>query len=308
MVAPKRWVRKRRRRKWRQHCSTCGVQIKPSTWAYCSKICERDRVGEPDGDSMTEDAVERFLVLSRELEQNIPSDQANRIRAELAVMQQEKEQPVAKVVRVTEDGLQQHQAEFWVAPVRREADKFELTMRKSLAAAIRLGDLLVEAKEQLAHGEFGRLFSDHAAPVDGAMPFSASWARRLMAIAESPVLSKRDHGPVLPADLNAVYQLSRLDDDQLDAAIKAGDIHPRMGRDEVRALLPSNDSEEPTEEVMVGKLLEPLRMKLATIAADRPDLFGEVHSRIKAMLRAIKRTLDEDATGQAAVSKAGKGK
>jgi hypothetical protein len=294
MVAPKRWPRKPKRRKWRQHCSTCGKKIEPNTWAYCSKECERNRLGSQDQDPMREDAVDRFLQLDNELP-HAPVHLRAEIKAEMAKLLADREEPVDRPQLAPKDAIPDSQAEFWVAPIRREADRFEMAMRRSLAVAIKLGELLLDAKEKLAHGEFGRLFSDHERPVAGAMTFGIRWAQKLMAIASSPVLTNANRESHLPADLNTVYQMTRLDDDRLDAAIKAGDIHPKMRREDVRGLLPAapEPAGETTEEPdPVEKLLDPFRLRLAAFAADHPELFGQVRSRMKAILRATQQVAE----------------
>lgn len=124
-----------------------------------------------------------------------------------------------------------------IGAVRKAHDAFEKSMRSSLQLAVELGRTLIEAKEQLPHGEFGKLFQDHATPIEGAMPFVSSWARKVMSLAEHDLISNRSHENDLPHDLNQVYQLSCVDADTLKAAIERGEVRPDMTRAETKHLV-----------------------------------------------------------------------
>jgi len=101
--------------------------------------------------------------------------------------------------------------------------------RASVESVIAAGNLIIEAKVALAHGEFESM-------IDGALPFGASTARRLMAIAQDPRISNRAHVHVLPAAWGTLYELTKLDDDQFSARIADGTIRPDLERAEVTAL------------------------------------------------------------------------
>ena len=75
------------------------------------------------------------------------------------------------------------------------------------------GQLLVEAKAALPHGEFELM-------VENDMPFSTRHARRLMAIAKDERLSNRTHVSDLPRDVMALYELTRLQDEDFEQAVK----------------------------------------------------------------------------------------
>ncbi|MBL8755939.1 MAG: DUF3102 domain-containing protein [Planctomycetes bacterium] len=186
---------------------------------------------------------------------------------------------------------------FWIQLLRADSDRFELTMRRSLAAAIRLGKRLLQARDDLPHGEFGRLFAEHEDAVENALTFSSSWARKLMTIAAHPVIAaessgaNRAHDHVLPADLNTVYLLARLPVATLEDAITNGDVSPTMRRADARELLPAPDGEpvEPADpvEVTLGQVLRIVR----GFARDQASQFGGLKSRLLAALRAIEREI-----------------
>src|SRR5262245_13210147 len=77
-----------------------------------------------------------------------------------------------------------------------------------ISAILKTGDLLVEAKIKLEHGEF-------AAMTETDLPFGSRAARMFMAIAVDVrirELVKRNHGSVLPPYWRTLYELTRLDD------------------------------------------------------------------------------------------------
>lgn len=132
--------------------------------------------------------------------------------------------------------IERSDPDYWIPRIQDANAKFEESTRKNLAAAIALGKRLLDAKAALPHGEFGRLFHDHANPADGALPFNSQWARRLMAIAANESIAKRHHDVVLPSDLNAVYELAALPAPELEKAIESGEVTPKTTRAEAKAL------------------------------------------------------------------------
>lgn len=297
------------RTKWRQHCSTCGKQFDaPQTWAYCSKGCEKDRRGlaalEAREDSIDEWLNPTFaerMDLREKLRIAMPWDRvkileqitANEAR-EAKMRESLASSPVAAVEpRLTKPLLQRDTTAFWLPILRRETDRFELSLRKSLQTAIVLGQRLLEAKENLPHGEFGRLFRDHESPVEGALQFSASWARKLMAIGANDAITNRSHANDLPPDIETVYVLSRLPAAEIEAAIERGDVSPGMRRGDARDLLPSSEQEEPEPHDEVARVLDPVQRALRRFATARPSEFSELKARLKAALRAIEREIED---------------
>jgi hypothetical protein len=293
----------RKRTKWRFHCSTCGVPFDgPQTWAYCSKACERERAGFGDAPPMPGYFVERHLDLARRLEVAMPWER-DALRAAMTQLREEGARVAADQVAHSEftappGAPTPDQPVFWTGILRREGDRFELTLRRSLAAAMKLGERLLEAREALPHGEFGRLFADHAMPVENALTFSGSWARRLMSIASCPQLTKREHAPVLPVDLQAVYVLSRAPEPVLEEAFARGAIGPALTRADARRLVVSAEGEAdaPTaaDEVdVIAKILDPIGARLAAFAEAHPSQFGELRARLEAVIRAVAETLQD---------------
>ena len=92
---------------------------------------------------------------------------------------------------------------------------------------------LVEAKNLLAHGEWGKL-TGRAEGETGLLPFSYQTAHKLMSVAEDPRIVA--HGRHLPASWRTTYELTRLSDEEWQKGLETGVICPEMERKDVAAL------------------------------------------------------------------------
>ena len=110
------------------------------------------------------------------------------------------------------------------------ARQITASWRRTIESIIHVGQLLAQAKQALPHGQFQRM-------VETDLPFGPRAARQLMQVARHPALTKRKHASALPASWYTLYQLSRLPEDQLQRAIRAGDVRADMSRAETMALL-----------------------------------------------------------------------
>jgi hypothetical protein len=105
-------------------------------------------------------------------------------------------------------------------------------LSKSAEAIIATGRLLVRAKADLPHGEWGRMFEEKL------IPLSQITAGIFMQIANHRQLSDPVHVQDLPSSWGTLYELTKLPDRALDNAFKEGRITPAMERKEVKALMP----------------------------------------------------------------------
>src|SRR6185437_8713855 len=103
--------------------------------------------------------------------------------------------------------------------------------RSSVEAIIATGRLLIEAKDALAHGAFGVM-------CETQLPFSASTAQRLMAVARYARLSNPAHVQHLPASWGTLYELTKLSDDEFSSALAQNVIRPDMLRGEAELIRP----------------------------------------------------------------------
>src|SRR6202021_3030629 len=98
--------------------------------------------------------------------------------------------------------------------------------RASFEGILETGHLLIAAKEALEHGEFGRM-------IESDLPFKANTAQRLMAISRDEWISNPAHAPLLPPVWSTLYEMTKLDHEQLDKAAADGVIRPEMERREI---------------------------------------------------------------------------
>ncbi len=130
------------------------------------------------------------------------------------------------------------------------AEKITERYQDSVRAILDVGRYLIDAKDELPHGEFGLM-------VDEDLPFSWLTANRFMAIARNPVLSNSSHGKNLPSSWRTLSELARLPDEVLEAALVTGRITPELKRKEIPALIPQEPPRRrPPETSTVQELSE----------------------------------------------------
>src|SRR5215831_2523559 len=117
--------------------------------------------------------------------------------------------------------IHQGDAQTWAARITER-------WRASVESIIETGRLLLEAKATLPHGEFGAM-------CESQLPFGARTAQRLIAIAQDNRLSNINsaHASLLPASWSTLYELTKLSDDEFEAAVKDRKIHEGLERKEV---------------------------------------------------------------------------
>lgn len=96
-------------------------------------------------------------------------------------------------------------------------------------AAQAIGEILIEAKSTLPHGQFEAMVRED-------FGWSPSKARRLMAIAAHPVLADRSHVNDLPASWSTLYELAKHETAEIEVAISIGLVTPKTQRKDVAAI------------------------------------------------------------------------
>lgn len=97
--------------------------------------------------------------------------------------------------------------------------------QEGVEAILDCGQLLVDAKRELPHGDFRRM-------VEELLPFSTRTAQMLMAVARHPWIGNAKHASLLPPHWYTLYELSRLPEDALERAASEGILRPDMDRNE----------------------------------------------------------------------------
>lgn len=105
--------------------------------------------------------------------------------------------------------------------------RIEDAWHKSVASVIEVGKLVKQAKEDL-----GASFS----LLETELPFSSTVAAFLIKISEHPVLSNPAYFNNLPNGYNTLYYLASVEEEELVAKIKSGDINPNFSLANAKAL------------------------------------------------------------------------
>lgn len=100
--------------------------------------------------------------------------------------------------------------------------------RRSVEGILATGALLVEAKQRLPHGEFGRLFNGNADPVSFPVPFTSRTGQRLMSVAAHETLANPTYTSHLPPSWQALAYLATIPAAALTQLIAEGRVHPEL--------------------------------------------------------------------------------
>ena len=124
------------------------------------------------------------------------------------------------------------------------ADLITGEWRKTVEGIILTGQALIDAKAELEHGSFGKMFSDSASPVERPVPFGERAGQMLIAVAER--FSNPNYGSVLPPSWRTLYVLTRPSPDVVDDWIGTGDVHPELQQGQARRLVESLKEQDPS--------------------------------------------------------------
>ena len=106
-------------------------------------------------------------------------------------------------------------AEEWVERINQQ-------VVRSAENLIALGQLFLDAKRALGHGEWQQMFAP------GKLRFHLRWAQRLMQAAKNTALTKATNRSLLPPSLYALTTLARLDPEAIERGIRTGVVVPTM--------------------------------------------------------------------------------
>ena len=173
--------------------------------------------------------------------------------------------------------MKKTKADYWAPRINAE-------WRKSVEGILNAGRQLIAAKEACEHGEFLRMFKGHDKVVSDPVPFTPETAERLMAICNKPSLANAAHAQHLPQSWYTLYELTKLDDEQIVAGIKAGEITPDMTRADASALRadPVGKPEQPPDEEMAAEVKNAVTKFVGKLAT--PEQFLYVRRRLERML------------------------
>ncbi len=116
--------------------------------------------------------------------------------------------------------------------------------RQSVQAIFDTGNLITEAKAALEHGQFRKMCKEQ-------LPFGERTAQRLMAIAADERLANPTHASLLPPSWMTLYEITRLDDANLEQRIADGTIRPDMDRKDISTAV--KQTVRATREFLLGQ-------------------------------------------------------
>lgn len=108
------------------------------------------------------------------------------------------------------------------------ADRIRPHLERAAESLFAVGDELVKAKQELAHGQLGALLAE--------LGMAPRVAQKFMTIARNPVLRNATPGSHLPTGLTVLYELARVPDEDLARAIGAGEVTSSTTRAEAEAI------------------------------------------------------------------------
>ncbi len=130
--------------------------------------------------------------------------------------------------------------------------RFNAAISKSVAGLIEAGNVLLEGKAELNHGQF-------MAWVVQELHWDIRKAEMLMMLARHPILSKSCNYTTLPPSYRSLWNLSQMPKQKLTELLESGKINSSMTIDEVVALRVRNTIKGPQVPSRTPKLRKELR-------------------------------------------------
>lgn len=160
----------------------------------------------------------------------------------------------------------QAQAEI-IPPDRAEwSEKITAAWREGFEAILKTGQMLIDAKADLQHG-------DYIAMISRDLPFGRRTAHRLAAIAADSKISNGTHASHLPPSWMTLYELTRLTPEAFEAKIADGSINPGIERKDVASW--NRVASRERDQLRVQELA-PRPGKYRTIIIDPPWDYGDL--------------------------------
>ena len=110
------------------------------------------------------------------------------------------------------------------------AEMITTTYTNTVDNILAIGRTLIEAKQQIPHGEFIPMIEED-------LPFGRSTADKLMSIARNRILSNAEHVPHLPASWGTLNELAKLPEPLLEEKIDTGEINADTTRADVNQFI-----------------------------------------------------------------------
>jgi N6-adenosine-specific RNA methylase IME4 len=153
------------------------------------------------------------------------------------------------------------------------AERITTAWRKGVEAIIESGRLLLDAKADpsLPHGDFLDM-------IERDLPFGARTAQMLMKIGADPRLANANHASLLPPHWTTLYELTKLTDEQFEAKVAAGEIHPELERRDV--VMADSRERRARREIELGAFQTALPLRRYGVIYADPPWRWEAWSRV----------------------------
>lgn len=106
-------------------------------------------------------------------------------------------------------------------------ESFKFHRGKTVEAAVLTGASLAAAKADLPHGEWGDFLNE--------VDMDHRYARQFMSIGRNQAISNRSNCSDLPTAMRTLYELSRLEPEDIESGIESGAINPNMKISEAKS-------------------------------------------------------------------------
>lgn len=155
--------------------------------------------------------------------------------------------------------------DYWVTKITEQVGK-------SAKSLVVLGQLFIDAKLALKHGEWEQLFQP------GRLRFSIRTAQKLMQVANNVAIAKAKNSALLPPSLDSLTTLARLDPEVVQAGIDDGVIVPDMSIGEVKKFVldqqPAKAEKPFVYDASLKALLKKVGQAMDKVPADQRQKFS----------------------------------
>jgi hypothetical protein len=128
--------------------------------------------------------------------------------------------------------------------VRALTQRFRNALKKSVAGIIEAGQVLIEAKSRIEHGQFtdwvDRELRFGAPHKNHSREANIRQAEMLMLLARNEVISNACHWHAFPPSIRTLYELTQVDKGRLLKLIKKGKVHAGTTREEAIGFQPKS--------------------------------------------------------------------
>lgn len=183
-----------------------------------------------------------------------------------------------------------------VASAQRQAyaERIRGHLIQCVESVLAIGDVLIEAKAKLPHGEFEAMVRED-------LGWTPQTARKFMAIARNEVLANRAHVRDLPPSWGTLSELARVKPAELEQAIAEKRVRPDMTRADTRELvhpglaLQRREEQRHRDEVHREEVRQLLKTKPGEILLEIGYELLEIVDRLESLQLKVRKAIESGA-------------